>query len=191
MSTEKVIILATGGTFDKVYYDALSDYRIGDPQASKILEQAGVGFDYDVETLIRKDSLDITDDDQRRIREWVETNENRRFVITHGTDTMVETAKALGTPSGKTIVLTRRDATRTVQKTPTPTSISASRSAPHSRCRRACISPCTDGFSRPTRWQKTGTRGDLKVNNRGLSLPAPWTVLRTVRKLEIRPGTPI
>ncbi len=106
MSTEKVIILATGGTFDKVYYDALSDYRIGDPQASKILEQAGVGFDYDVETLIRKDSLDITDDDQRRIREWVETNENRRFVITHGTDTMVETAKALGTPSGKTIVLT-------------------------------------------------------------------------------------
>ncbi len=106
MNAEKIIILATGGTFDKVYYDALSDYRIGDPQASRILKQARVGFDYDVETLIKKDSLDLDDDDRRQIRQWVEANKNRRFVITHGTDTMVETAKALGKPAGKTIVLT-------------------------------------------------------------------------------------
>ena len=106
MSREKIIILAVGGTFDKVYYDALSDYRIGDPQASRILRQAAVGFDYSVEALVRKDSLDMNDEDRRRIRERVETDEHARFVITHGTDTMVETARALGRPPGKTVVLT-------------------------------------------------------------------------------------
>ncbi len=106
MNTEKIIILATGGTFDKVYYDALSDYRIGDPQAARILRQAGADRDYRVETLIQKDSLDLNDDDRRRLRQWIEIAENKRFVITHGTDTMVETATALGRPDGKTIVLT-------------------------------------------------------------------------------------
>lgn len=110
MNTGKIIILATGGTFDKVYYDALSDYKIGPPQASGILEQAGVGFDYDVETLIQKDSLDMTDDDRRQISDWVASSENKRFVVTHGTDTMVETARALerglAQSAGKTVVLT-------------------------------------------------------------------------------------
>ena len=106
MHKEKIIILATGGTFDKVYYDALSDYQIGSPQASKILQQVGVNFDYSIETLIQKDSLDITDDDRQKVKEWVKSNKNKLFVITHGTDTMVETAKTLGTPTGKTIVLT-------------------------------------------------------------------------------------
>ena len=106
MHKEKILILATGGTFDKVYFDALSDYRIGDPQATRILEQARVNFDYHVETLIQKDSLDISDDDRQRIREWVEASQARRLVITHGTDTMVETAKALGEQPGKTIVIT-------------------------------------------------------------------------------------
>ena len=68
MSKEKIIILATGGTFDKVYYDTLSDYQIGDPQAVRVLEQARVNFDYSVETLISKDSLDMTDADRQQIK---------------------------------------------------------------------------------------------------------------------------
>ena len=109
MHAEKIIILAVGGTFDKVYYDALSDYRIGDPQAPSILERAGVAFDYAVESLVHKDSLDMTDDDRRQIKERVEAVENRRVVITHGTDTMAETARALekpAAPAEKTVVLT-------------------------------------------------------------------------------------
>ena len=110
MSTDRIIILATGGTFDKVYYDALTGYKIGPPQALNILEQAGVGFDYAVETLIQKDSLDMTDDDRRQISKWVADDKNKLFVITHGTDTMVETARALerklAPPIGKTVVLT-------------------------------------------------------------------------------------
>ena len=107
-----IIILATGGTFDKNYYDALSDYRIGEPQIGALLEQARVVFDYRVEALIGKDSLDMTDDDRSLLRERVAGDPNRRFVITHGTDTMADTARALlagdagGAVAGKTVVLT-------------------------------------------------------------------------------------
>ena len=106
MSADRIIILATGGTFDKVYHDALSDYRIGEPQAPGILQRAGVGFEYRVETLIQKDSLDMDSTDRRRIKEAIEAGDGKYFVVTHGTDTMVETAGALGVPAGKTVVLT-------------------------------------------------------------------------------------
>ncbi len=102
----KIIFLATGGTFDKVYYDALSDYRIGDPQASSILEQAKVALDYQVEAIIGKDSLDLNDADRAILRERIAKDSNIHFVVVHGTDTMVETARALQGIAGKTIVLT-------------------------------------------------------------------------------------
>ena len=106
MNAGKITILATGGTFDKVYHDALSDYRIGEPQAAGILQRAGVEFEYHIEALIQKDSLDMDDGDRRRIKEMVEAGAGKYFVITHGTDTMVDTARALGTPTGKTVLLT-------------------------------------------------------------------------------------
>ncbi len=102
----KIIILSTGGTFDKIYYDALSNYRIGEPQVGAMLEQARVAFDYEVEAVIGKDSLDMTDDDRQRLRERIQGDEHRHFVVTHGTDTMADTARVLCGLSGKTIVLT-------------------------------------------------------------------------------------
>ena len=102
----KIIFLATGGTFDKVYYDALSDYRIGDPQVSSILEQAKVALDYQVEAIISKDSLDLNDADRVVLRERIAKDANTYFVVIHGTDTMVETARTLQGIAGKTIVLT-------------------------------------------------------------------------------------
>ena len=102
----KIIFLATGGTFDKVYYDALSDYRIGDPQVSSRLKQAGVTMDYQVEAIIGKDSLDLNDADRDTLRARIENDINTHFVIIHGTDTMIETARALQRVAKKTIVLT-------------------------------------------------------------------------------------
>ena len=102
----KIIFLATGGTFDKVYYDALSDYRIGNPQVHSILKQAAVTVDYQVEAIIGKDSLDLNDADRVALRSRIENDANTRFVIIHGTDTMVETARALQGIDNKTIVLT-------------------------------------------------------------------------------------
>ena len=98
-------ILCTGGTFDKVYYDALSDYQIGEPQVEWILNQAGVNFSYEIESILKKDSLDITDADRAHIVDCVGKQSCQRIVITHGTDTMVETAQALKQFTDKTIVL--------------------------------------------------------------------------------------
>ena len=98
-------IFCTGGTFDKVYFDALSDYQIGDPQVSWILEQANVSFEYGIESILKKDSLDITDQDRAAIVAKVQQEQSARIIITHGTDTMAETALALQTIPNKTIVL--------------------------------------------------------------------------------------
>jgi len=102
----KVKIFTTGGTIDKVYFDQKSDYQVGDPQATGVLERANVVLDYEVESILRKDSLDLTDEDRELIRKKVESTSLERVVITHGTDTMIDTAKVLNTISSKTIVMT-------------------------------------------------------------------------------------
>lgn len=101
----KLKILCTGGTFDKVYYDALSDYQIGEPQVEWILNQANVNFEYEIESILKKDSLEITDEDRSDIVARVQSEKCKHIVITHGTDTMVETAQALKEIVDKTIVL--------------------------------------------------------------------------------------
>ena len=80
-------ILTTGGTIDKVYFDAKSDYEIGDPQIADILRSVNVQIDYQVHTLFRKDSLDLTDEDRREIVSSVSAMTADRILITHGTDT--------------------------------------------------------------------------------------------------------
>ena len=102
----KIKIYTTGGTIDKVYFDQKSDYQVGDPQAAGVLERANVALNYEVESIIRKDSLDFTDEDRDLIRMKVESSPFERVVITHGTDTMVDTARVLKNISGKTIVMT-------------------------------------------------------------------------------------
>jgi len=99
-------ILATGGTFDKIYFDAKSEFHIGEPMATSILEEANVTFDYQVESILKKDSLEIDDDDRELIRKRVNEQESDKIVITHGTDTMVDTARCLLDIPGKTIVIT-------------------------------------------------------------------------------------
>jgi len=99
-------IFTTGGTIDKVYFDKKSRYEIGDPQAGGVLERANVCFEYEVTSILRQDSLDMTDKDRLKIKTVVQSAPEKHIVITHGTDTMIDTAKVLeGTPA-KTIVLT-------------------------------------------------------------------------------------
>lgn len=99
-------IFTTGGTIDKVYFDIKSEYEVGDPQALGVLKRANVTVDYSVTSLLRKDSLDMTDDDRQIIRDAVAAEPCEQIVITHGTDTMIETAKVLADVKGKTIVMT-------------------------------------------------------------------------------------
>jgi len=102
----KIKIITTGGTIDKIYFDQKSKYEIGDPQAGGVLERANVSFDYDVQSILRQDSLDLTDKDRQIIRKAVESSAEEKIVISHGTDTMIETANVLKGLPGKTIVLT-------------------------------------------------------------------------------------
>ncbi len=102
----KLTIVTTGGTIDKVYFDGKSEFQVGEPQVAEVLREANVTLEWSVVQLLRKDSLDLTDADRRRIREAIEQGEGQHFVVTHGTDTMVATAQALVGIPGKVIVLT-------------------------------------------------------------------------------------
>lgn len=99
-------IFTTGGTIDKIYFDKKSRYEIGDPQAGDVLQRANVAVEYQIESILRRDSLDMTAEHRRQIRDAVASCPEQHVIITHGTDTMIETAAILEGISGKTIVLT-------------------------------------------------------------------------------------
>ena len=105
-TTATILVLTTGGTIDKQYFDALSAYQITDSVVTKLLEVARVRHPVRIEEVLRKDSIDITEADRAQIVERVRDARATAIVITHGTDTMTVTAAALAGIPGKTIVLT-------------------------------------------------------------------------------------
>ena len=107
MTGETILIVTTGGTFDKQYFDALSEYAITDTMVPALLERARAVQPVRVVELLRKDSLEITDAERAEIVKTVSTAPEARVVITHGTDSMALTAQALaGQVPGKVIALT-------------------------------------------------------------------------------------
>jgi len=101
-----IVVFTTGGTIDKVYFDALSRFEVGETVVGKILREGGVTFEFEVIPLLRKDSLELDDADRQAIRAAVAARHENWVIVTHGTDTMVDTARALADIPGKTIVLT-------------------------------------------------------------------------------------
>jgi L-asparaginase len=99
-------IITTGGTIDKIYFDRKNEFQVGAPQIGEVLNEANVILRYEVIQLLRKDSLDLTDADRRLIYETILSDPGRHFVVTHGTDTMLVTAKVLKKINEKVIVLT-------------------------------------------------------------------------------------
>lgn len=103
-------ILTTGGTIDKVYFDATSEFEVGEPTAGQILKESRVTIDFAVTPLMRKDSLELTDDDRSKIAKAALEAEESHIIITHGTDTMSLTAVALLEAGikeqGKTVAIT-------------------------------------------------------------------------------------
>lgn len=102
----EIQIITTGGTIDKLYFDAKSEFQVGDPQVVDVLREANVTVPYAVRQLMRKDSLELTDADRHLIRDTIAAAPQRHFVVTHGTDTMLDTARVLQTLGDKVIVLT-------------------------------------------------------------------------------------
>ncbi|QSP95288.1 asparaginase [Marinobacter salinisoli] len=98
-------ILTTGGTIDKVYFDANSEFAVGDPTVPEMLSESNIHGGYELKELLRKDSLEMTDEDRQAVFQAASESTCDRILITHGTDTMPETASALAKLEGKTIVL--------------------------------------------------------------------------------------
>ncbi len=98
--------ITTGGTIDKVYFDDLSQFEIGESVVQHVLSEGLVEFEYDVVSLMQKDSLEMDDEDRQKLRDYIENDDASHYIITHGTDTMAETASALSDLDGRTIVLT-------------------------------------------------------------------------------------
>lgn len=104
--SDPIAVVTTGGTIDKAYFDALSEYQVGESVVGRLLTLARVAKPFRVIELLRKDSLDLTDEDRARIRETVVGLPERCIVITHGTDTMTQTAATLEGIANKAIVFT-------------------------------------------------------------------------------------
>jgi L-asparaginase len=102
----KIKFFSTGGTIDKVYFDQRSTYQVGESRVKEILKEANINFEYEYESIIRKDSLDLTDEDRQLIFDAINSDPHEYVVVTHGTDTMDQTAKKLREIGGKVIVLT-------------------------------------------------------------------------------------
>ncbi len=98
--------ITTGGTIDKIYFDALSQFEVGESQMEHILREGLVQIDYDIVPLMKKDSLEFQEADRKVLRDYIAADDATHYVVTHGTDTMPETAETLSDLEGKTIVLT-------------------------------------------------------------------------------------
>jgi L-asparaginase/archaeal Glu-tRNAGln amidotransferase subunit D len=105
MARTPILVVTTGGTIDKQYFDALSEYQIAESVMEKLLTTSRVTHPFRIVELMRKDSLELTDADRSLIKDTIAAAPEERVVVTHGTDTMTDTAKVLSLVSGKTIVL--------------------------------------------------------------------------------------
>lgn len=100
-------IFVTGGTFDKDYDEKNGKLYFKDTHMSEILNLGRSKVEVNIETLMMIDSLDMKDTDRRLIVDSCEITNEKNIIVTHGTDTMTDTAKKLGEKNlQKTIVLT-------------------------------------------------------------------------------------
>ncbi len=106
----RITYIQTGGTIDKDYPRGETshgyEFKITDPAVEDIIPKMNALFDYDIMSVLKKDSLDITDNDREKIYKAVKGVNNDKIIITHGTDTILETAKKLSKLKDKVIILT-------------------------------------------------------------------------------------
>ncbi|WP_372752408.1 asparaginase domain-containing protein [Mariniflexile sp.] len=105
----KLVFIQTGGTIDKDYPNKTKGwaFEFGEPATNRILENLNPSFEFEVITACQKDSLEITDKDRQHLVELINSQNTNKFIITHGTDTMIETAIYLGScMKDKLIIIT-------------------------------------------------------------------------------------
>ena len=101
----KILFIQTGGTIDKDYPKKIQGYafEICEPAVTRILTRINPSFEYEILQLLQKDSSEITDSDRQMIYDTCADSTIGKIIITHGTDTMIDTAKYLSALKNKTI----------------------------------------------------------------------------------------
>ena len=127
----RIKIFTTGGSIDKGYSTRESAFVVLDPQVGDLLRDANVDLQFDIESVVKKDSLELTDEDRDLILERVRRDPCRHILITHGTDTMPLTARALSTVEDKVIVLTGAMQPATFRTTDAPFNVGFAIAALH------------------------------------------------------------
>ena len=103
----KLVFIQTGGTIDKDYPNTTKGwaFEFGEPATNRILEKLDPSFEFDVVTSCQKDILEITDRDRQNLADLINSNSGNKFIVTHGTDTMMETATYLSKRVGDKLVV--------------------------------------------------------------------------------------
>lgn len=104
----KVLFVQTGGTIDKDYPKTNAGYafEIDEPAMERVLQKSFIGFEYEIVSLFKKDSLDMSNEDRMILKTFLETTPYDKVIVTHGSDTMPETARIVGDIAGKVIIFT-------------------------------------------------------------------------------------
>ncbi len=105
----KITFIQTGGTIDKDYPKTSKGYsfEFGEPAMKRVLAKIFKSFEYEVLTAFQKDSLEIEDSDREELSKLLGGLDTKHIVITHGTDTLIETAQFLEAQQlNKVIVIT-------------------------------------------------------------------------------------
>jgi L-asparaginase len=103
-----ILFLQTGGTIDKDYPKSTKGYafEIHEPAVKRILQKLNPSFNFKIQTILKKDSLEINEIDRDIILKTCNSAKENKIIITHGTDTIGETAEFLSSIKNKTIILT-------------------------------------------------------------------------------------
>ncbi len=105
----KINIFTTGGTIDKTYATnkGTVNFSFGDPAIKELFDKKlKVGFTFNIKNILSKDSTEMTDEDRILVKKACEKSDVSKILITHGTDTMIDTAKVLAGIKDKIIILT-------------------------------------------------------------------------------------
>ncbi|MBC8342538.1 MAG: asparaginase [Bacteroidetes bacterium] len=104
----KILFIQTGGTIDKDYPKNMGGYafEISEPAIDRIMKKLNPSFEYEILPLIKKDSLDISEKDREMLFDVIQRSPYEKIIVTHGTDSMIETASFLSKIKHKTLVLT-------------------------------------------------------------------------------------
>jgi L-asparaginase len=105
----KILFIQTGGTIDKDYPHTTKGwaFEFGEPATNRVLKKLNPSFGFEIISAFKKDSLEVTDEDRQQLADIILQRPEEKIIITHGTDTMMETGKFLEQKVGsKLIVIT-------------------------------------------------------------------------------------